>query len=138
MLAVPLIADTQQPAKIPKIGVLEPGPPPTDALMLIEISMFSTYSDRLAQLALAHRLPTITAIRTYAQAGGLISYGTNYPYLCRRSAVYVDKLLKGAKPGDLPIEQSNTFELVINLKTAKALGITIPPVLLFRADEVLQ
>ena len=69
MLAVPLVADTQQPAKIPKIGVLEPGPPPTDALMLIESSMFSTYSDRLAELALAHRLPTITAIAPMRKRG---------------------------------------------------------------------
>jgi len=99
-----------------------------------------TYMRRqqIADLALKNRLPGIHSLREYAQAGLLISYGPNLPDLYRRAATYVDKILKGAKPGDLPVEQPTKFELVINLKTAKALGLTIPPSLLGRADEVIQ
>ena len=84
------------------------------------------------------RLPAIYDLRPYVEAGGLISYGPNIIDIWRRSAVYVDKILKGATPADLPIEQPTKFELVINLKTAKALGLTTPQSLLLRADEVIQ
>jgi putative ABC transport system substrate-binding protein len=92
----------------------------------------------LAKRASKARLPTIHQSRTYTDAGGLVSYGANYADLMRRSAGYVDKILKGAKPGDLPIEQPTKFELVVNLKTAKALGITIPQSILLQADEVIK
>jgi putative ABC transport system substrate-binding protein len=93
---------------------------------------------RIADLALKYRLPTAVGGREYAEAGGLFSYAVSYPALFRRAAVYVDKILKGAKPADLPVEQPTKLELIINLKTAKALGLTIPPTLLSRADEVIQ
>jgi putative tryptophan/tyrosine transport system substrate-binding protein len=89
-------------------------------------------------LSTKHRLPSIYNSREFVDAGGLMAYGVSYPDLYRRAAKYVDKILKGIKPGDLPIEQPTKFELVINLKTAKALGLTIPPSLLGRADEVIQ
>ena len=97
-----------------------------------------TERKRIADLALKHRLPTVVGGREYAEAGGLISYAVRYPDLFRRAASYVDKILKGAKPADLPVEQPTKFELVINLKTAKALGLTIPPSLLQRADQVIE
>jgi putative ABC transport system substrate-binding protein len=89
-------------------------------------------------LAVRNRLPTIAGLREYVDAGGLMSYGADFPDLYRRAATYIDKILKGAKPADLPIEQPTKFEFVMNMKTAKALGITIPPSLLLRADEVIQ
>jgi len=110
----------------------------TDAVILGENTVFIADRQRIAGLAVTHRLPMMVAAKEYAQAGGLISYGTDYPDLFRRAATYVDKILKGAKPGDLPMEQPTKFELVINLKTAKALGLTIPPSLLLRADELIQ
>ena len=97
-----------------------------------------TERKRIADLALKHRLPTVVGGREYAEAGGLFSYAVSYPNLFRRAASYVDKILKGGKPADLPVEQPTTFELVINLKTAKALGLTIPPSLLLRADQVIE
>jgi putative ABC transport system substrate-binding protein len=96
------------------------------------------YRRQIADLAIRHRLPTISGPREFAEAGGLLAYGPNYPDLFRRAAIYVDKILKGVKPRDLPVEQPTKFELVINLKTAKALGLTIPQSLLVRADEIIQ
>jgi len=92
----------------------------------------------LAQLALSHRLPTVFTFREYVEAGGFMSYGPNLGAVHQRAAYYVDRLLRGTKPADLPIEQAATFGLVINMKTAKALGLTIPPSVLLRADQVIE
>jgi putative tryptophan/tyrosine transport system substrate-binding protein len=108
------------------------------ALTVFSTPMFSGERKRLVDLAAKNRLPTMFSFRGYVDAGGLMAYGPNLADLARRAATYVDKILKGAKPGDLPVEQPTKFELVINLKTAKALGLTIPPSLLGRADEVVQ
>jgi putative ABC transport system substrate-binding protein len=89
-------------------------------------------------LALAARLPTMHSIREHVEAGGLMSYGPNFPDNYRRTADFVDKILRGAKPGDLPVEQPTKFDLIINLTTAKALGLTIPESFLLRADEVIE
>jgi len=93
---------------------------------------------RVAELATKSRLPAMYELREYVEAGGLIAYGPDIDDIWRRAATYVDKILKGAKPADLPVEQPTKFDLIINLKTAKALGLTIPPSLLLRADEVIQ
>ncbi len=108
------------------------------ALMVIASPSMFIERRRIADLALKYRLPTAVGGREYAEAGGLFSYAVSYPALFRRAAIYVDKILKGAKPADLPVEQPTKLELIINLKTAKALGLTIPPTLLSRADEVIQ
>jgi putative ABC transport system substrate-binding protein len=107
-------------------------------LLVTSTPQFFGERERLADLARTHRLPTVWGLREYVEAGGLISYGTKLTEVFRRAAVYVDRILKGAKPGDLPVEQPTRFELVINLRTAKALGLTIPPALLARADELIQ
>jgi ABC-type uncharacterized transport system substrate-binding protein len=109
-----------------------------DAVVFAENTQFIASRQHVADLAVTHRLPMMAPAKEYALAGVLISYGTDYPDLFGRAAAYVDKILKGAKPGDLPVEQPTKFELVINLKTAKALGLTIPPSLLARADQVIE
>jgi putative ABC transport system substrate-binding protein len=109
-----------------------------DAVILGVNTPFLVHRRRIAELAVAHRLPMMAPTKEYAEAGALVSYGTDYPDQFRRVAMYVDKILKGAKPAELPIEQPTKFELVINLKTAKALGLTIPQSVLGRADELIQ
>jgi putative ABC transport system substrate-binding protein len=101
-------------------------------------SLFNLHRAQLADLTAKHRLPSMHRIREMVEAGGLISYGPNTTYQIRHAATYVDKILKGAKPADLPVEQPTKFEVVINLKTAKALGLTIPPSVLLRADQVIE
>jgi putative ABC transport system substrate-binding protein len=108
------------------------------ALLHVDDAMFTAHRSRIADLALKHRLPTVSGLSETVEAGGLMSYGPHYGDLYRRAAMQVHKILKGAKPADLPVEQPTKFELVINLKTAKALGLTIPPAVLARADEVIQ
>ena len=109
-----------------------------DALTLLPSNMFLREHRRLVDLAAKNRLPAVYGSREFVDAGGLMSYGANQVDLYRSAATYVDKILKGAKPDDLPVEQSSKFELFINLKSANALGITIPKSMLARADEVIQ
>jgi putative ABC transport system substrate-binding protein len=108
------------------------------ALIMVVDPLTVRYRERLVELAMRDRLPTMYGFREFVDAGGLIAYGVSVPYLCRRAAVYVDKIIKGVTPAELPVEQPTRFELVINLKTAKALGVEIPPMLLARADEVIE
>ncbi len=112
-----------------------------EGLVILASPVFTQNVLRLAELVVQHRLPAIYYNRLFTEAGGLLAYGpqgADPSWGWRRAAVYVDKILKGAKPGDLPVEQPMKFELVINLKTAQTLGITIPPTLLFLADEVIR
>jgi putative ABC transport system substrate-binding protein len=108
------------------------------AVLVATSPMFLGNRRPLADLALRHRLPTMFAFREYVEAGGLVAYGPNYADLFQRAAGYVDRILKGAKPATLPIEQPTKFELIISMKTAKALGLTIPPAVFARADEVIE
>ena len=109
-----------------------------DAMFVLSTPVFSAERRRLLELAAKNRLPAVYSYRVYVDAGGLMSYGPNVVDLSRRAATYVDKILKGVKPGDLPVEQPTKFELVINLKTAKDLGLTIPQSVIARADDVIQ
>jgi putative tryptophan/tyrosine transport system substrate-binding protein len=109
-----------------------------NGLAVLSTPMFASERRRLVDLAAKNRLPTVYSFRVYVDAGGLMSYGPNVPEMSRRAAAYVDKILKGAKPADLPVEQPTKFELVINLKTARTLGLTMPPSLLGRADQVVE
>jgi len=108
------------------------------ALMVFGSPGFFSHQQRIAELAVAARLPVISAWKEFAEAGGFMAYGTNVPAMFRRAASYVDRILKGANPADLPVEQANTFELVINARAAQALRITIPPAMILRADTVIQ
>jgi ABC-type uncharacterized transport system substrate-binding protein len=108
-----------------------------DALMVPDDGMFIANARGIAELAAKTRLPS-TGFKEFAEAGGLMAYAVNFLDMFRRAAAFVDKILKGAKPGDLPVEKPTIFELVINLKAAKALGLTIPQSVLIRADEVIQ
>jgi putative ABC transport system substrate-binding protein len=117
---------------------IEPLKGRADALYLCADALTNTNRVRINTLALAERLPTVSSVRSYIKAGGLMSYGPSYPDLFRRTGDYVDKILRGAKPADLPVEQPTKFELVINLKTAKTLGLEIPSKLLALADEVIE
>jgi putative tryptophan/tyrosine transport system substrate-binding protein len=108
------------------------------ALLVLEDALMSAHTPAIVGLAAKNRLPAAYGLRQFVDAGGLMSYGANAPDLLRRAATYVDKILKGAKPADLPVEQPTKFELVINLKTTKALGLTIPQSVLGRADEIIR
>src|SRR5262249_1438146 len=108
------------------------------ALLVFNVVPFITVRQRIAGLAIAHRLPTVVQGRTFAEAGGLISYYHSGEETWRRATVYVDKILRGAKPADLPVEQVTKLELIINMKTAKALGVTIPASVLLRADQIID
>jgi len=157
-LAAPLGLEVGQASKVPRIGVLlggvhhrvlRAGRPEelggafaamreerAGALLVVADPMFYAERVRLAGLAAKHRLPAMYGLKEHAEVGGLMSYAADFADLYRRAAGYVDKILKGARPSDLPIEQPTKFELVINLKTA--LGLTIPPSLLARADQVIE
>jgi putative ABC transport system substrate-binding protein len=107
------------------------------AIAVEDDAMLLAHAERIADLASKHQLPTI-GFAEYARAGGLLAFGVNFPDLWRRAASFVDKILRGARPGDIPVEQPTKFVLVVNLKTAKTLGLTVPPSVLLRADEVIQ
>ena len=108
------------------------------AVLFLSTPLFMGEAKRLAELALTHKLPTMFGPREHVEAGGLMSYGPDRADLYRRAAAYVDKILKGANAADLPVQQATKFELVINLKTAKALGLTIPQSVLLRADQIID
>jgi putative ABC transport system substrate-binding protein len=110
----------------------------SEALYVCTEPLVNIHRARINALALNAHLPSVVGFREFVEAGGLISFGPNYPALWRRSAEFVDKILRGGKPADIPVEQPTTFDLVINLKTARALGLEIPPTLLARADEVIE
>jgi putative ABC transport system substrate-binding protein len=109
-----------------------------DALLVLGNPLLNAYRKQVVDLTVKHRLPATYTRPEFVEAGGLMTYGTSYTDLSRRAAMYVDKILRGAKPADLPVEQPRKFEFVINLKTAKQIGLTIPPNVLARADKVIR
>ena len=109
-----------------------------NGVLAVSSALTRSERTRLAELSLKHRLAGMYGARENVEAGGLISYSANFIDMTRRAATYIDKIFKGVKPADLPVEQASKYELVINLRTAKALGLTIPPTLLLRADEILE
>jgi putative tryptophan/tyrosine transport system substrate-binding protein len=109
-----------------------------NAFLSVSDTVFGNQRKRIVELAAKHRLPTIAERKEFAEDGGLMAYGVDIPDLFRRAAVYIDKIVKGAKPSDLPIERPSKFDFVINLKTAKQIGVTIPQSVLFRADRVIK
>jgi putative ABC transport system substrate-binding protein len=109
-----------------------------EALYVVLDPIMNAHRVRISILALGARLPTVVPFRAFVEAGGLMSYGPNQPDVFRRAAHYVDKILRGAKPGDIPVEQPTKFDFIINLTTARALGLEIPPTMLARADEVIE
>jgi putative tryptophan/tyrosine transport system substrate-binding protein len=109
-----------------------------DALLILADRIFLHNRQRMMDFATEHRLPSVNAYRELIEVGGLMSYGPSYEDMHRRAADYVDKILKGAKAGDLPVEQPTKFTLILNLKSARTLGIDVPPMLLARADEVIE
>jgi ABC-type uncharacterized transport system substrate-binding protein len=128
------VRDTDELVHAFDAGGLERG----DGLLVLADAFFNAQAAGIAQLATTHRLPMMAQYREFVEAGGLLAYGPNLPEIAKRAATYVDKILKGAKPADLPVDRPMKFELIINLKTAQALGINIPQALLDRADEVIQ
>ena len=131
------------PAEVREVGDFEPAlkaisEKGASALVVLGVSIFLEYRQQLVDLTVKSRIPAMFYRREFVEAGGLMSYAVNYSDNLRRATTYVDKILRGAKPADLPVEQPTRLELVINLKTAKALGLTIPPAILARADEVIE
>ena len=114
------------------------GREPNGALILPPEPLVAVHRKRIVELATAHKLPIVSALRSFAEEGGLISYGANIPNLFRQSAEYVDRILKGEKPADMPVQQPTKFEMIVNLKSAKALDIVVPATILARADEVME
>ena len=109
-----------------------------DGLMVVTDPVLQSQRGRIVAFATRHRLPVVAERKEFAELGGLMTYGVSLPAQWRRAAYYVDRILKGYKPADLPVEQPREFELIMNLKSAKALGLTIPPSVLFQADEVIR
>lgn len=136
-LGISLLPAELDPADYPRAfaGIVRERP---DALFVAQNTSNFAQRKRIADFALANRLPSVYHTHEFAQAGGLMSYGADLTDLYRRAAVYVDKILKGARPGDLPVEHPSTFELIVNMKTARALGLEIPQPILLRADHVIQ
>jgi putative ABC transport system substrate-binding protein len=111
---------------------------PLRPLWILGDPLFTAERGRIGRLALARRVPVVAAVREMVEAGALLAYGPNYADLSRRSASYVDRILKGARPAELPVEEPSTFELAVNVKTARAVGVTLPRALLLRADRVIE